>query len=251
MDTANPAADPLVDDEVLEVRHAAHDLRHFIGLVRGHVEVLARSLDQVSQLESAQEIMRAADRITDLFDDLLEFCRPPVPGTPVGLMRPEPDTVGTELLVDSLARAVQGRASSLGIELDFQLGAELPPILGIAGEVERALVNLICNAFAVVPETGGKIEVCVAPSALGIRFSIQDNGPGLPEDYLGDLTELGRGAAEAWRRGEDGKLHGLGLTIAALVARRHRGRLLGAAREDGEAGAVMHLELPVDQAESA
>lgn len=243
MDTINRTED------VLDARYAAHDLRHLIGLVRGHAELLSLSASDATVQSGLSEIMDAADRITDLFDDLLEFSHRPEPGPAAGIEVDPLEALDVVPVIEEVARMCAGRAARASTELQLEIAEDLPALPAVASELRRALVNLVCNALGAVPESGGCIVLRAEGDSAGIRFSVEDNGPGLPDAYLGDLTQLAPRGDGQWERGEDGKLHGLGLVIAAMVARRHRGQLIGDRHSSGT-GAAMRLRIPLSPAES-
>lgn len=243
MDTINRTED------VLDARYAAHDLRHLIGLVRGHAEVLSLAAADETTQSGLSEIISAADRITDLFNDLLEFSRRSAPGPAAGVELSQTEQVEVGPLLEEVGRLCAGRAAAAGIEFQVEVAEDLPTLPAVASELRRALVNLVCNALGAVPSEGGQVRLLAEVEPHGIRFSVEDNGPGLPSEYLGELTALAPGGGGQWRRDDDGKLHGLGLVIAALVARRHRGQLIGDRHSSG-AGAAMRLRIPATDPES-
>ena len=61
----------------------------------------------------------------------------------------------------------------------------------IHGDRERlrqVLINLIQNAVEAVDE-GGRVEVGAAADGAGARIVVQDDGPGIPEEYLPRIFE--------------------------------------------------------------
>jgi len=86
--------------------------------------------------------------------------------------------------------------------------------------VQIALSNLVSNAVKFAPD-GGAVTVEVSLPTDGIiSFSVQDNGPGIPEQEQGLIFErFYRG------KGSGGDGSGLGLSIARSVARAHGGEV--------------------------
>ncbi len=86
--------------------------------------------------------------------------------------------------------------------------------------VERALQNLIDNAL----RYGNRAEVRIMVGERSIRITIEDDGPGIPEELrenaIRPFTRL-----EPARNQDRGTGVGLGLAIAADIARAHGGSL--------------------------
>ncbi|MEM1065260.1 MAG: ATP-binding protein [Pseudomonadota bacterium] len=86
--------------------------------------------------------------------------------------------------------------------------------------VERALENLIGNAV----RYGSRALVTVAISDRAVRFSIEDNGPGIPETQREEaLRPFAR--LDPARNQDLGGGVGLGLSIVRDIARQHGGSL--------------------------
>jgi two-component system osmolarity sensor histidine kinase EnvZ len=86
--------------------------------------------------------------------------------------------------------------------------------------IRRALENLIGNAL----RYGDKARLSVQVSPRAVRFSVEDNGPGIPprarEDAVRPFTRL-----DPARNQDQGPGVGLGLAIVADIARSHGGTL--------------------------
>ena len=95
--------------------------------------------------------------------------------------------------------------------------------------IAQALANLVANA---VEHGGGEVRVGVREAAGNARIEVTDGGSGLPAP----LAELV--AAACGRRDRRGH----GLALAAVIARRHGGRLVTA---PSPRGARLVLELPL------
>ena len=86
--------------------------------------------------------------------------------------------------------------------------------------IRRALDNLIGNAL----RYGTCAEVTLAIGEKSLRFSVEDNGPGIPadqrEEAMRPFTRL-----DPARNQDRGLGVGLGLAIVADIARTHGGML--------------------------
>jgi signal transduction histidine kinase len=102
--------------------------------------------------------------------------------------------------------------------------------------LEAMISNLIRNAIRFSPRSG-EVRIRVAGSATDVTVSVEDEGPGIPEDILGRIFDRYFETSQTRvRRGA-----GLGLAIASTVARLHGGSISAANRESGGARFVVVL----------
>jgi signal transduction histidine kinase len=224
---------------LLDPRYAAHDLRHLLGLVRGHAELLLADSEQTTGPLCAgpglREIIYATDRAVEMCEDLLQFGQDSVQQTGV--------SVSVASLLDAARRLGPRRFHATEVRLEVEDPTFDAVIVGDPAQLHRGLLNLIWNAMEAAPAQAGCVRLSATFSDAGICFSVVDNGPGLPEAYLRDLTQLAPEGDGQWQRDAQGQLHGFGLMIVAFVARIHGGQLLGERAPDG-GGAAMRLTLP-------
>ena len=97
--------------------------------------------------------------------------------------------------------------------------------------MRRALRNLIENAV----RYGGGARVSVRRDGDEVALTIEDDGPGLPEDRIDEAFKPFVRLEES-RSAETGGL-GLGLSIARSIAKAHGGRLALANRPEAGLGA--------------
>jgi two-component system osmolarity sensor histidine kinase EnvZ len=86
--------------------------------------------------------------------------------------------------------------------------------------MRRALDNLVSNAV----RYGGQAEVSVAVTEKSLRFRVEDDGPGIPENQRADAQRPFVRLDPA-RNQDKGSGVGLGLAIATDIARAHGGVL--------------------------
>jgi len=75
----------------------------------------------------------------------------------------------------------------------------------------EVFANLVENAVAFVPDTGGKIQITGKSEDGFVQFSVVDNGPGIPKDGIGSLLKKFYQIDTSHTRKHGGA--GLGLTI--------------------------------------
>jgi len=114
------------------------------------------------------------------------------------------------------------------------VAGRLEPALvrGDAGELARAVENLVENALVHGPAEG-RVTVSVSGSGQRVRLTVADEGPGPdPGDRDRLFERFWRGPGASSRPGS-----GLGLSIVAAIAQRHGGTV----RVEGSA---FSLDLP-------
>ena len=143
---------------------------------------------------------------------------------------------------------------SIAVTVDAQGGA-LP--VRLAGEdLTRILVNLVKNAAEAMPG-GGRIHIGLRewPAAQGtaacLELTIEDTGPGFPEEAIGSIFNSGYSTRNRSETGSGGcplSHRGLGLAITRSIVEAAGGRIFASNRAEG--GARFEIELPVRKASS-
>jgi len=219
---ANPSA-----PDCPEATLAAHDLRNLLAGVMGHAEIQrhlvadrspAHQLDLVALERSLETIVQAAAHAQILCEEMLALSD----GNP-----PQRIPVSLQDLVTHVVDLFT--ACSHGLELRVE-GPDAVEVHGQRIDLERTLLNLLWNAReAVLDQAQACLELRWGENEEGPWVSVADNGPGLPEGHLGDLSQ-----AFHSHKDSHGRLRGLGLHLVARVMRRHGGRLLARNWHDGE-----------------
>nr|WP_211301662.1 ATP-binding protein [Defluviimonas denitrificans] len=191
-----------IEQRTLLLSGVSHDLR--TPLTR-----LKLGLSMLDPDEEVEALRRDTAEMEGLLDSFLSFVRDeaqdeaPVTTDPVALLR---------TVVEDARRGGQN------VSLHAVEGAGTAPLREIA--VRRALANLIGNAV----RYGTRAEVSVAISDRALRFSVEDDGPGIPkerrEEAMRPFTRLDRARNQNLGTGV-----GLGLAITADIARGHGGTL--------------------------
>jgi signal transduction histidine kinase len=175
----------------------SHDLKTPVTRLRLRAEMLT---DQALR----EDIRRDVDDMQQLVDDALDFLRGKSVEEPI---QPIDLVALVESVVDDFAPA--GHVS-----------LEAPDMVRFKGRpraLQRALRNLVDNAL----KYGESAHVALVERPDGIVISVEDDGPGMPEDELESAFEPFY-RIEGSRSRETGGT-GLGLAIVRQVARSHGG----------------------------
>jgi two-component system, OmpR family, sensor kinase len=215
------------------VADASHELRTPLTVIRGQLEVLAAQEDPpTEEVRRVERLVQAEiTRISRLVDDLLVLAQ----AEQTNFLRREPVDVApfVEEIWDGL---------SLTADRRFEVGPV--PAGSLQADPDRlaqALRNLARNAIEHTAHGTGlvRLEVERVP-ASGLRFSVLDDGPGIPAAERERIFERFHRTDSARSRVNGGA--GLGLAIFRAIAEAHGGQV-SAADANGR-GARVELVLP-------
>lgn len=110
-------------------------------------------------------------------------------------------------------------------------------------ELERVLINLISNAIKYTPE-GSRIEVLSQSEKEMVRFTVIDQGSGIPEQSRQEVFAPFKQLANA--KGVSSPSTGLGLSVCKTIVERGGGKIWVENSKSG--GAAFNFLLPADTA---
>ncbi|HET7856359.1 MAG TPA: ATP-binding protein [Gaiellaceae bacterium] len=193
---------------------AAHELRTPVTSVHGLVATidgLGEELGDDDRAELEEALRTQTERMRRLVEQLLDLSRLEADRVPI-----QPVSVPVRAQVEDLVAASAGsRADEIEVRIDDELEAVVDPSV-----LEHVVSNLVTNAL----RHGDSPVVVTATNNDGhLRVAVEDNGPGVPEEFVQDLFERFSRSDEARARGLGS---GLGLAIARSYAQAHGGDLV-------------------------
>lgn len=212
------------------VSDVSHELRSPLARLRIALELAERAADPAQALA---RISKEADELEQLVSDLLSLAR-----IESGQSSLERQSVSLcDLLSTIVADAnFEGEAQQQQVRLEHcdESGIEGDPVL-----LHAAIENVVRNALRYTPE-GSEIIVNLQRRDSMLEITVDDQGPGVPEEALGKLFEPFARVAEARDRSSGG--YGLGLAITGRTLIAHGGDARAENRPDG--GLRVTLTLP-------
>jgi signal transduction histidine kinase len=221
----------------------AHDLKTPLTRLRNRCEAALRAATTEKEYRAALEgMIEESDGLIRTFDALLMIAR-----AESGQAR---DNM-VEFDAAEIVRGVSELYEPLAEEKVLVLKADAPEPVILKGNREllsQALANLVDNAIkyarpvavpggATAENPPGDIVVGVRREGERVLLTVADHGPGIPEADRSRVVE--RFVRLTHDPAEPGS--GLGLSLAAAVARLHRGELT---LEDNEPGLRVVISLP-------
>jgi signal transduction histidine kinase/CheY-like chemotaxis protein/HAMP domain-containing protein len=217
------------------VATASHELRSPLTSIKGFVELLERSSDDMSdrQREFVEIILKSTDRLVDLVNDLLDVAR--IEADHVEINR-RPIDVGE--VVQEVVELIRPRVEAKGQHLTSHAAPVAPPALADAGRVRQIVANLLTNAHLYTPE-GGDIHIGVEPDRAWVEIVVEDSGVGMSEEEVAHIFDR---FYRAGNRSGSNPGTGLGLSIVKSLVDLHGGQV-SVDSEPGR-GTIFHVRLP-------
>ncbi|MFY7998777.1 MAG: hybrid sensor histidine kinase/response regulator [Candidatus Kapaibacteriota bacterium] len=225
---------------------AAHDLKNPLATVRWLTDLLkSGTLPPEKSAETLNNITLASDRMFRLVKNLLDVnaieegavLSTDTPNTALHLPS---ESVNIVFAAADVLASYQEQCEQKGIRTTFTNTAPIATIRINADVLAQILDNLLSNAIKYSP-LGGTITVSIHGDADWVRFSIEDEGAGIPLEEASRLfTKFGTTSSKP-TAGEDST--GLGLFIVKKLSEAAGGKVL---YESGKVcGSVFHAEFPV------
>jgi len=195
-----------------------HDLRTPLGSIQNSLELVLtawRDQDATMPIEQILGIgLRMAHRMEQLISDILDSAR--LSSNERALHIVETD-VG--MMVDDALEVVSSSAERRRQTVTVDVDPAVKTLNCDANLLRRVLVNLLSNAVK-FNHDGGHIKLTVEQDDDEMRFSVEDDGPGIGPELREHVFEL-------FVRGETRRTKGtgIGLAFCKLAVEAHGGRI--------------------------
>lgn len=200
------------------LRMISHDLRTPLTALAGSVTLLRSGRYGKLSLKGEQVLENAdhsLNRLISMINELLDIER-----MEAGMAVISAETVYVKDLVSKAVASVRVLAGEKRVEIVEPITEA--EIYADEGRLVQVLVNLLGNAIKFSPE-GGNINIAVEESASSWEFSIADQGPGIPTEFLDKVFDRFQqvDSTDATVRGGSG----LGLAIGKAIVQAHGGEI--------------------------
>lgn len=210
-----------IEQRTMMLSGVSHDLR--TPLTRMKLEA------SMIEGEDADALERDISEMEGILDEFLAFAR--------GDSGEDAEDVQPKVLLKHLARKYRRMGHGITLNYTGDTSSDTPVRMRQMA-ISRALENLIGNAL----KHGDQLRLTLHRGADAISFSVEDDGPGIRKDLREEaLKPFAR--LDSARNQDRGSGVGLGLAIAADIARSHGGALeLGSSPDLG--GLLARLTVP-------
>jgi len=231
----------------------SHELRTPLTSVLGFAKLIRREFGRAMELcrnevcpvplERAERIDKNLDiivqeshRLTTMINDVLDLTK-----IEDGRLEWRDTPFHPDRALERAARAAAGMAAEKpGLALATSLAPDLPLIFADQDRVHQVLMNLVSNAIKFADS--GLVTLAAQREGTLVRFSVSDQGPGIPPQDLERIFDKFHQASQGDILLGKAKGTGLGLPICKEIVTHYNGRIW--AESTPGRGSTFHFTLP-------
>ena len=201
----------LEEDRALLMAGISHDLRTPLTRIR-----LATEMMSPEDSYLAEGIISDTEECNEIISQFMDY------------LKPVDRNSFQAVFLEDIAGEVASSEGGYEVEIETDLASNMKPALGNPIAIKRAISNLVVNALRY---GNGWVKVTTGMTADNklAWVTVEDNGPGIPQDQISKLFEpFTRGDTA---RGSEGT--GLGLAIVKRIVSQHQGAVVVNNRSQG------------------
>jgi signal transduction histidine kinase len=212
--------------------NAAHELNTPLAAIQAHLYVARQSQNEAERQQSLNQAQVATERGIRLISQMLALAR----------LGPHSDLAEMKSVnLHEIAQDVCAELIPLALRRGQTLEIVTTPgsmvVTGQADLLHQLIGNLIDNAMRYSPPHG-QIQLELGQAMNGLRLTVSDEGPGIPEEQREQVFNRFFRLADQSVSGT-----GLGLAICRKIAVMHHAQISLSAGPDGK-GLSVHLDFP-------
>lgn len=209
------------------VSDISHEFKTPLTAIEGYAKLLEQESDPQERAEYIQIINQEAHRLSTLAENILFLNR-----IEKGNISAKKTLVRVDEQIRWALTLYEQKWSQKEIALELEL--EEVSFLGYEAMLSQVWTNLIDNAIKFSPEKG-RIFLCLSRQQEGFRFTIRDEGCGIPPEKQSHIFDKFYQADQS--RGGEG--NGLGLAIVKKLVELHHGKIQVESSSEGSAFTVI------------
>jgi signal transduction histidine kinase len=221
------------------VAGVSHELRTPVAVIRSAAENLAHGVVGGERVKSYGQLLQTeAKRLGEMVERVLQYA-----GIESGLGYTTRVALPPSEIVEGAIDSSLPLLESSGVQVNRDIAADLPQVMGDAAALRSAVQNLIANAVKYGGRdrwVGIRAEHAVERRHSEVRITVSDHGAGIPAAELPHIFDPFYRGADAVERQIHG--NGLGLSLVKRIVAAHGGRVSVTTRAG--AGSSFTIALP-------
>ncbi|MDA8243116.1 MAG: ATP-binding protein [Elusimicrobia bacterium] len=190
-----------------------HDMRAPLSTLQGYTELLMKKIGPSPATDKyLASMLYSSRRLRGMIDDILNTTK-----LERGTMTLQLDTVDAEALITRIKENHEPVAGPKNIKLLLRPPASRIKVTADPILLERVITNLMGNSLKFTPG-GGSITLSAWEDDRQVFFSVEDTGPGIPENKRKEIFEKYSQMEEHKSQG-----FGLGLAMCQMTVQLHKG----------------------------
>jgi len=186
----------------------AHEIRNPLATIGGFARAILKAPNDIERaIRNARIIYEEVRKLEELLQEMLDFTSPKAPSL---------KWADLNELIRGVCAKYENQARDANVDLLLELSENLPMVMVDEKQFERALVNLIQNAFQAL-RGGGQVTIRTWCEDDCVKLAVTDNGYGIPPDALQHIFE------PFFTTKPNGS--GLGLAVVKRIVEDHNGQI--------------------------
>jgi signal transduction histidine kinase len=227
------------------IANVSHELRTPLNSIIGFAELLESmptetEEDRAKRLRYLGNILTSGRSLLDMINELLDMAK-----IEAGRMEANLEPTSITDLLEGLSGIMRPQAKTKNVTISLEMDGELPTVQTDPGKLQQILYNFLSNAIKFTPENSTVRIQCKTLNSLSenpsVQISVQDCGPGIPEDMMDMVFEKFRQVDATHTKEHAGT--GLGLAICRELAELLHAHL--SVQSTAGEGASFYVEIPV------
>lgn len=216
----------------------AHEIKNPLASIRIQLGIMHRILEKRCSKDTEpifhniSLVEQEIDRLNSIVVDFLFAVRP----MDITLIRDRAEEV-----IQEVVELMNHEAEGQRIQLVTRFEPDLPEVMIDRKHLKQALLNIVKNAIAAMPE-GGTLTIAVSTKNDELLIAVSDTGIGIPEELLAKIFE------PYFTTKESGT--GLGLTITFKIIKEHNGEITVESAQSKGSTFTIHLPIPQPEQKS-
>jgi signal transduction histidine kinase/CheY-like chemotaxis protein len=204
----------------------AHEVNNPLQSLRNCLDLAGREdLEESKRKDYLRLANEELDRLDWIVRQMLEFYRPEAATRKL---------VDPNRVLNDVALLTAAQCRSKGISVSLELAEKLPPVWGVAFQLQQVALNLVLNAIDAMPE-GGSLLLQTEAAAGRVVMIFRDTGRGISHEERQHIFE-------PFYTSKAGGT-GLGLAISYGIVSAHAGSIQ--VESDPGVGSIFRVALPV------